>query len=526
MDNFINNEDSDLDLKEIHYKKNIDAIVESGLVESHIQQFKEITRLNDIYLLFRPVNKLSTSLIENGAATKGLNVHGKSSDWGPMAGYIPFDQDLSKKYGKREAVEKGNKDNIESIHDNDGSNGKDKIMKMPLIIDKDRINELQSSSNKIIKDVKEYIENNTTYLLLILDNTTYEFRINKGTNEVQYRTKEGQKSTLDIEIKLWKAVEVMGKVVNGVSKPLTADYDLFALAPNLEKIRKIIPNDQLDKISSMKPIDKLRETTKLLIKHGLKRENMNDGKGVLSNWQRDIITKLNEAAKKGGYTGGNVINHGTEQDNTEYPEKDETIFVVSPKGDTVLIIGWEDVQKFIRKNIIEKGYLFYHNRSYNIIAPGSKSQISWNDYLPTSLEFVQELALIRKATNNTNISNKDALSKIQMLTKLLEQYYYPAKQFEEQNSSFYEVSLFRGIQALEVVDQLLIGKGLSNKEYENYFKMLKGRIINQIELTFKNRKIKVNVDEIRKKLDFNNKQESILFGQFRALLNNEKINKH
>ncbi|MDA2654226.1 hypothetical protein PDQ31_18010 [Bacillus cereus] len=31
------------------------------------------------------------------------------------------------------------------------------------------------------------------------------------------------------------AVEEMGKVVNGVSKPLTADYDLFALAPNTEK---------------------------------------------------------------------------------------------------------------------------------------------------------------------------------------------------------------------------------------------------------------------------------------------------
>lgn len=471
------------------------------------------------------MNKLSTALIENGAATKGLNVHGKSSDWGPMAGYIPFDQDLSKKYGKREAVEKGNKDNMESIHDNDGSNGKDEIIKMPLIIDTNRINELQSSSSNIIKGVKEYRENNTTYLVPILDNTTYEFRINKNTNEVQYRTKEGEKSTLGIEIKLWKAVEVMGKVVNGVSKPLTADYDLFALAPNLEKIRQIIPNEQLDKISSMKPIDKLRETTKLLIKHGLKRENKNDGKGVLSHWQREIIIKLNESAKKGGYTGGNVINHGTEQDNTDYPEKDETIFIVSPKGETVLIIGWEDVQKFIRKNIIEKGYLFYHNRSYNIIAPGSKSQISWNDYIPTSLEFVQELALIRKATNNINISNKDALSKIQMLTKLLEQYYYPAKQFQEQDPSYYEVSLFRGIQALEVVDQLLIGKGLSNKEYENYFKMLRNRIMNQLELTLKKQKIKVDINEIRKKLNFNNKQENILFGQFKTLLNSEKINK-
>jgi len=38
----------------------------------------------------------------------------------------------------------------------------------------------------------------------------------------------------------------------------------------------------LDNISSIKPIDKLKETTKLLIKQGLKRETMNDGKLVLS----------------------------------------------------------------------------------------------------------------------------------------------------------------------------------------------------------------------------------------------------
>ncbi|MGR5965176.1 hypothetical protein ACT7DB_16565 [Bacillus cereus] len=43
-----------------------------------------------------------------------------------------------------------------------------------------------------------------------------------------------------------------------------------------------------------------------------------------------------------------------EWNNIDYPEK---IFVVSPsplgEGDTVLIIGWEDVQKFIRNTNIE-----------------------------------------------------------------------------------------------------------------------------------------------------------------------------
>lgn len=41
-------------------------------------------------------------------------------------------------------------------------------------------------------------------------------------------------------------------------------------------------------------------------------------------------------------------------------------------------------------------------------------------------------------------------------------------------------------------------------------------MINQIELTFKNHKIKVNVDEIRGKLKFNNSKE----GYFLIILEN------
>ncbi|PEV57442.1 hypothetical protein CN422_18125 [Bacillus cereus] len=82
-----------------------------------------------------------------------------------------------------------------------------------------------------------------------------------------------------------------------------------------------------------------------------------------------------------------------------------------------------------------------------MIVPESKTLISWSDYVPKSLEFVQELALIRKANNTTNISDISTLLKLQMVTKLLEQYYYPAKQFESQNPSHYKVYLFCGIQA-------------------------------------------------------------------------------
>lgn len=205
------------------------ALKASGLVPEHADAFKKTARELNTYILFRPVNKLATNLIKSGVATKGLNVHGKSSDWGPVAGYIPFDQDLSKKHGQQLAVEKGNLENKKSITEHEGEIGK-----IPLKLDHLRIEELKE--NGIILKGKKEIDNGKKYYLLESNNQVYEFRISDENNEVQYKTKEGKITVLGEKFN-WRNIEVMAKNVEGVLKPLTADYDLFALAPSLTEIK-------------------------------------------------------------------------------------------------------------------------------------------------------------------------------------------------------------------------------------------------------------------------------------------------
>ncbi|WP_410993779.1 anthrax toxin-like adenylyl cyclase domain-containing protein, partial [Bacillus cereus] len=411
------------------------SIKDSGLVTSHVENFKNIAEEKQTYILFRPVNKLSTSLIAEGAATKGMNVHGKSSDWGPMAGYIPYDADLSKKHGSEKDVKKGNDDNTHSIAENAGV-----IDKIQLSISDARIKELKDEN--IIKDTKS--ENHYDVFDLNKNADVYEFRRERSSRKVEYKTQNGKKSIVGNEITDWKPLEVMGKIVDQQTKPLTADYDMFGLAPSLEKVGKLIPKEEMknatkinvplekfknvasllmkykltntsdfegkdtlsqeekdrvikekwDRIpqeerdsatkgsvdSEQFKLDAFKNVANLLIKYGLTR-TFDPEKGKLTQWQQDMIDDLNTAARAAGYKGGTVVNHGTEQDNTEFPEQDKEIFIITPDRKTVLTKSWEDTQKFIQKNITEKEFLYYINRSYNKTAGGNKAEIPWLDPL-------------------------------------------------------------------------------------------------------------------------------------------------
>ncbi|MBM7074213.1 hypothetical protein JQC92_19645 [Shewanella sp. 202IG2-18] len=68
------------------------ALDHSGIVPNHKQALLQTASENNCIVMVRPVNKLSTDLIAEGYATKDLHVKGKSSDWGPQAGFICCDQ--------------------------------------------------------------------------------------------------------------------------------------------------------------------------------------------------------------------------------------------------------------------------------------------------------------------------------------------------------------------------------------------------------------------------------------------------
>jgi hypothetical protein len=70
---------------------------DSGIVDSHIKNLEATAASENTFIFVRPTEFDSTILIRAGYATKSMDVHHKSSNWGPMAGFVPCDPAFSKK---------------------------------------------------------------------------------------------------------------------------------------------------------------------------------------------------------------------------------------------------------------------------------------------------------------------------------------------------------------------------------------------------------------------------------------------
>ncbi|KAB2494314.1 hypothetical protein F8158_20660 [Bacillus cereus] len=435
--------------------KGDDAINDSGLVPEHVTEFKKLAHQKNMYILFMPVNKLSTNLIKNGAATKAMSVHGKSSDWGPMGGYVPYDANLSKVYGNAAQVKIGNEDNEDTL-----SKHQEEISKINLEITNNRIKEL--TKENIINnpfDSQGLSGNDENGKWLEIDipknykgSSEYQFRIYSKDEiidspnqiyEVRYKNIKNSKDK-------FKPVEVMAKIVDGRPTPLTADYDIFGIFQSLESLIEDNPefsNTLQEAHKEPNLLKKWRFINNALIQYGLEREtdahrhkNWNDAwllpkneiMQAMPHWHIEILDQINKAAMKAGYTGGTVANHATELENVRLPQIALHIFVISPDGATFSTTSWEGTQQLIRNIFASGDYLLYTNRSYNIIASEkNKAQIEALDKMPNDSVFYKELYTLKKNTG-TFIAESDTESiweNISDLANSLKNYYSRANLF-------------------------------------------------------------------------------------------------
>lgn len=87
-----------------------------GIPSSYLQKMQEVADEQGVLIAVRPVEKICRTLIEEGYGSKGLHIKGKSSNWGPMAGFIPVNQHFSKLSGNPEKVATYNQKNHDAIH--------------------------------------------------------------------------------------------------------------------------------------------------------------------------------------------------------------------------------------------------------------------------------------------------------------------------------------------------------------------------------------------------------------------------
>ena len=248
------------------------AVKQSNMVPEHIEEFSKVAQESNSIILFRPVNQHSTALIKGDAATKGMNIKGKSSDWGPQKGLIPIDPMYSKM-----AKESG-----------------------------------ELAEGVTPKKIREYHELNKKAL------GQEWFKLEDG----KWKKQKPQKAIaqeLEIDGPNGKKIKVLADF-SDPPRAITADYDLLAVADKRGSGGLVTNPDQVAEM------------------------------GNIGHNEVTAMNKLNDAAKKADYKGGNVVHHGAANRFANiFEAADFPITALLPNGDIKLIWSPRDLRKVYEK---------------------------------------------------------------------------------------------------------------------------------------------------------------------------------
>lgn len=369
----------------------------------------------NVILMFRPVNPLSTGLLEAGAVAKGMHIKAKTSDWGPMAGYIPSDPRLSKKW--KTYLAEGS---AAPLSDQVTGDAATSFFVRPLELDPGRLEYLSSDEVKLIqlpadwrtKDPAEGL----AITILARDGDSnpgdhFEFQLiakDNGSYMVNYRTKgpAGQSPEPWAPVKVLHAYVGSGEMDSSTVdrpyhlSPITADYDAFAYAPHLscELVHKSAePWSESVRTGSKRagtprrparfahepvPINpnilyanpdrpprgavRFRNAVNFVRAYHLGQGDRlvsQPNIGREPSWHAELRKRINQVI---GATSNNndLVRHATEMDNLYAPEQDNHILIITSNHRCYLTENWEQVQAAIQ---IARGqrYVVYTNRNYN-----------------------------------------------------------------------------------------------------------------------------------------------------------------
>lgn len=188
----------------------------TGMVKRHLLPIQAVARKTQQIIAFRPVDRMSTGLIEEGYPTKGFAIKGKSSNHGPQAGFICVDQRLSKLHI--------------TLQDDD------EVRQNQTTLYSENVQECIKSGDAISVNLTlsqkrfEWLENNGVFSV---EKDHKQSGVLKLLSEgLEYRAeKKGEHFEISYE---GEPLKVLADPVSGL--PLTADYDLMFIAPKVEDL--------------------------------------------------------------------------------------------------------------------------------------------------------------------------------------------------------------------------------------------------------------------------------------------------
>ncbi|PHM45715.1 type III secretion system effector ExoY, adenylate cyclase [Xenorhabdus mauleonii] len=275
-----------------------------GIDYSHVIKLQRYAAINNCIVGIRPVESLAGSLIRDGYPTKSLDIKGKSSNWGPQAGFICENQLFSKLEGTSGLeIEYFNQKVQDCINARYATS-------IPLKITRGRLQELMGE-RLIMRNSNS--PNSNDYISKRPSGNEYSFKLVPVDSN-----KKQEEQYLKV---LYKNKPIKVLAPNEQSKPLTADYDLLLIGVHIADYGV---NDRIIKH------DKNAGIYPSYCDNNMKNQEKQPDMGVVT---RRIIKIINEINVLIAGNNPNLIHHGADTENpytdpaTNYP----AIFVL-PKN--------------------------------------------------------------------------------------------------------------------------------------------------------------------------------------------------
>ncbi|MFT3734761.1 MAG: anthrax toxin-like adenylyl cyclase domain-containing protein [Rhodocyclaceae bacterium] len=115
-----------------------------GMPVAHMNAFLNVANSQKCVILVRATGPTCHGLLEEGYDTKGYRIHGKSCDWGPMAGFVMRDPRLNKYGLKKESFNR--EKHKEALYDDHEGQGW-KAATTPLMISQRRVDWLVANGH-------------------------------------------------------------------------------------------------------------------------------------------------------------------------------------------------------------------------------------------------------------------------------------------------------------------------------------------------------------------------------------------
>ncbi|HEX5438522.1 MAG TPA: anthrax toxin-like adenylyl cyclase domain-containing protein, partial [Gemmatimonadaceae bacterium] len=208
---------------------------QNGMTRSDMEATARVAdRLAEV-IIFRSTGPWAKRWIEWGYPTKNFHVKGKSSDWGPHAGLVPYDGTYSKVGFNAAKAAEGTKQNDKGLQS--GFAGKSRLILTTPQIDT-QLTRPEGRPPRTAIQRKFPIEKSNDFILIANrsgDGKEVAFRaVSLGGDryEIQVYPESAGTNVFRLIDRRAGPFEVMTSNEEGTDKPMTGDYDLLAICPS------------------------------------------------------------------------------------------------------------------------------------------------------------------------------------------------------------------------------------------------------------------------------------------------------